>query len=46
MLHSFDRFSLGSLGSSLFTPHGNEVIVDAQLWDVRMLKLMRTIPGS
>ncbi|CAJ0573766.1 unnamed protein product, partial [Mesorhabditis spiculigera] len=42
-LHTFDLF--GYVASGDFHPHGNEVIINAQVWDLRTYKLLRSIPA-
>eukprot|EP00727_Mastigamoeba_balamuthi_P002096 m51a1_g11884 putative protein vprbp (1539) ;mRNA; r:579303-584970 len=42
VVHRFDKFT--SYGSGYFNRSGNEVIINSEIWDLRSLKLVKTVP--
>ncbi|CAJ0928750.1 unnamed protein product, partial [Mesorhabditis belari] len=41
-LHTFDK--LNSIVSGVFHPHGNEVIINSEVWDMRTYRLLLSVP--
>ncbi|XP_006653918.1 DDB1- and CUL4-associated factor homolog 1 [Oryza brachyantha] len=42
-VHQFDQFT--DYGGGGFHPAGNEVIINSEVWDLRKLKLLRSVPS-
>jgi len=42
-IHKFDKFT--AYGSEKFNKNGFEVIINAEIWDLRTYKLIRTVPA-
>jgi len=42
-IHKFDKFT--NFGSEKFNKNGYEVIINAEIWDLRNFKLIRTVPA-
>lgn len=42
-LHKFDKLS--NAGNGFFHPNGNEVVINAAVWDLRTYRLLRVVPA-
>ncbi|KAH7423347.1 hypothetical protein KP509_12G050900 [Ceratopteris richardii] len=42
-VHQFDQFT--DYGGGGFHPAGNEVVINSEIWDLRFLKLLRSVPS-
>uniref|UniRef100_A0A0M3HUU8 DDB1- and CUL4-associated factor 1 n=1 Tax=Ascaris lumbricoides TaxID=6252 RepID=A0A0M3HUU8_ASCLU len=42
-IHKFDK--LNTANSGVFHPHGSEVIINSEVWDMRTFKLLHSVPA-